>query len=130
MNKSIAGFDICAHNLGHVVSRISGALLEDRISTADRTAIISVGHEHALLALQILRGDFSSDSVEEQDIRQQFLVGKNSVKLLSKVGKRLVGRRKDGPLAAAERHIEFSCFYGSAESRKVVCAASNLSFIA
>jgi len=77
MDQSIASGNIRCDNLGHRVDcrGISGTLLKDLSSTADRTAFLVIAHSHETSASQVLRKDFFVlNRMEEQNIGQQFFV--------------------------------------------------------
>lgn len=116
VDDTIAGLDIGIDDLGHVATRISSTLLVDIATSADGSTIIAIRHLNGLGTAEILGHFHLVDGMKEQSVGQESVVGKNRVKKIAELRKRLVGRSKDGPFAPAQGVAKSSLGYGRTKS--------------
>ena len=96
MNDSVASTNICIYNARHIITRIAGALLMNiSVSKADVATIDAVRHGGSMSTPQLVRVNNVVHSMEQQNVRQEVIVGQYGVQGSAKVGKRLVGWSKD-----------------------------------
>lgn len=101
VDETLASLDIEGNDARHLgwVTWIGSSLLEDTInsvmSQADSPGVLPVQHFNSALALQVSRGNLSSDNMEQKDVSQEHRVVKGSIKDGTKGKESVIGRSEN-----------------------------------